>query len=163
MTMKPLIAETLEPGVVRLTFNRPEKLNALSTPMLRAFEARLDALADDSAVRVVILTGAGERAFVAGADIAEYRGRRTAAFVAITLVKTFGKVVNLMGCLRCAGEPPQNGFGRVPFAAVIFAFRFHVSFTAHRAYPLCSALLTIETIICPARVSREMFAFLIDG
>ncbi len=90
-------------------------------------------------------------------------GCRAAAFVAITLIKTFGKLVNLVGSFRRAGESPQNGFGRIRFAAVIFAFRFHVSFTVRRAYPLCSALLTIETIICPARVSREMFAFLIDG
>ena len=73
-----LLRDKLEPGIVRLTFNRPDKLNALSTPMIRALEAELDAIAADPAVRVVILTGAGDRAFVAGADIAEYRGNRRA-------------------------------------------------------------------------------------
>ena len=77
-----ILHEAPEPGIVRLTFNRPEKLNALSTPMVRELEARLEALAADPAVRAVILTGAGERAFVAGADIGEYQGRKTAAFVA---------------------------------------------------------------------------------
>jgi enoyl-CoA hydratase/carnithine racemase len=78
---EPLILrETLEPGIVRLTFNRPEKLNALSGEMVALFEAELDAIAADASVRTVILTGAGEKAFVAGADIAEYRGNRTAAF-----------------------------------------------------------------------------------
>ena len=75
-----VLHDVLEPGIVRLTFNRPDKLNALSTPMLRLFEQHLDAIAADASVRVVILTGAGGRAFVAGADIAEYRGNRTAAF-----------------------------------------------------------------------------------
>jgi enoyl-CoA hydratase len=55
-----------------LTFNRPEKLNALSTPLLRELEIALDVARDDPAVLVVILTGAGDRAFVAGADIEEY-------------------------------------------------------------------------------------------
>lgn len=75
-----VLYETLEPGIVRLTFNRPDKLNALSTPMLRLLEQHLDAIAADASIRVTILTGAGGRAFVAGADIAEYRGNRTSAF-----------------------------------------------------------------------------------
>jgi len=75
-----ILQDDLEPGIVRLTFNRPDKLNALSTPMIRQFERALDGIAHDRAVRVVILQGAGEKSFVAGADIAEYRGNRTAAF-----------------------------------------------------------------------------------
>ena len=89
--------------------------------------------------------------------------KRSVAIAAGAQIKAFGKLINLMSGLRRSGEPPQNGFGRVPFAAVIFAFRFHALFTVRRAYPLCSARLTIETIICPARVSREIWAFLIDG
>jgi len=77
-----VIRETVEPGIARLTFNRPDKMNALSTPMLRLFEVELDAIAGDATVRVVILAGAGEKSFVAGADIAEYRGDRTAEFIA---------------------------------------------------------------------------------
>ena len=61
---EPLLLHTLiEPGVVCLTFNRPDKMNALSTPLIRALEGELDAIALDRAVRVVILTGAGDRAF----------------------------------------------------------------------------------------------------
>lgn len=80
MTDPVLLRDEIEPGIVRLTFNRPEKLNALSTPMVRALDGALDAIAADRSVRAVILTGAGERAFVAGADIAEYQGNRTRAF-----------------------------------------------------------------------------------
>ena len=75
-----ILLETPEPGITRLTFNRPDKLNALSGEMVAQFEATLDAIAADRGVRVVILAGAGEKSFVAGADIAEYRGNRTAAF-----------------------------------------------------------------------------------
>jgi enoyl-CoA hydratase len=82
MTETVLLRDLAEPGVVLLTLNRPEKLNALSTPVIRSLEAELDAIAGDPSVRVVILTGAGDRAFAAGADIAEYRGNRSAAFAA---------------------------------------------------------------------------------
>jgi enoyl-CoA hydratase/carnithine racemase len=70
------------PGVVCLTFNRPDKLNALSTPLIRQFERALDEIAANRAVRVVVLQGAGDKAFVAGADISEYRGYRPEAFSA---------------------------------------------------------------------------------
>ena len=54
-----------------ITANRPEKLNALNAATLDALHAAFDAAADDASVRVVVLTGAGPKAFVAGADIAE--------------------------------------------------------------------------------------------
>ena len=55
-----------------LTFNRPDKLNALSSAMLAELEHELEEAHDDAACRVVVLTGSGDRAFLAGADIAEY-------------------------------------------------------------------------------------------
>jgi enoyl-CoA hydratase len=55
-----------------LTLNRPEKLNAISTAMLQDLDRALDESERDPGVRVVILTGAGSKAFVAGADIEEY-------------------------------------------------------------------------------------------
>ena len=71
-----------QPGVRQLTFNRPDKLNALSTAVMTEFELALQDAAEDSTVRVIILRGAGNRAFVAGADIAEYQGDRRAEFIA---------------------------------------------------------------------------------
>ena len=56
--------------VVVLTLNRPDKLNALNEELLRELAASLVALQDDRAVRVAVLTGAGDKAFAAGADIA---------------------------------------------------------------------------------------------
>lgn len=83
---EPLVKlERPEDGVALLTFNRPEKLNALSTPLLAEFMKQLGALEADPRVRVVILTGAGEKAFVAGADIGEYAGHDREAFVAFQL------------------------------------------------------------------------------
>ncbi len=58
-------------GVARVTVNRPDKLNALNHQTLTELAAAFDAAAADSAVRVVLVTGAGEKAFVAGADIGE--------------------------------------------------------------------------------------------
>ena len=59
-------------GAVRvLTVNRPDKLNALNAATLDALHEAFVAIAADSTVRAVVLTGAGPKAFVAGADIAE--------------------------------------------------------------------------------------------
>jgi enoyl-CoA hydratase len=66
-----LLRDRRGPALV-LTFNRPEKLNSLSTEMLRALDTALDDAEADAGVRAVVLTGAGPRAFVAGADIDEY-------------------------------------------------------------------------------------------
>jgi enoyl-CoA hydratase len=58
-----------EDGVAVLTVNRPDALNALDSATLAELRDRLGELAEDADVRVVVLTGAGDRAFVAGADI----------------------------------------------------------------------------------------------
>ena len=58
-------------GVAILTINRPEKLNALNDRVMDELDAAFASLASDAEVRGVVLTGAGEKAFVAGADIGE--------------------------------------------------------------------------------------------
>jgi len=62
-------------GAVRtLTVNRPDKLNALDGATLRALSEAFTAACEADSVRVVVLTGAGQKAFVAGADISEMNG-----------------------------------------------------------------------------------------
>ncbi len=62
-------------GAVRtITVNRPDKLNALNRDTLNELTIAFAQAAQDDAVRAVVLTGAGEKAFVAGADIAEMNG-----------------------------------------------------------------------------------------
>jgi len=58
-------------GVAVVTMNRPEALNAFNTAELRAFVAAVEALHDDRGIRAIVLTGAGEKSFAAGADIKE--------------------------------------------------------------------------------------------
>jgi len=69
-----LLVEKLDGHVALVTFNRPEKMNALNLEVRRDLFAALAELRDDDDVRVVVLTGAGEKAFIAGADIGEFEG-----------------------------------------------------------------------------------------
>ena len=65
------ILYSVDGGKAKVTFNRPKALNALNSQLLEEFHHALDRAAGDSAVRILILTGSGEKAFVAGADISE--------------------------------------------------------------------------------------------
>jgi enoyl-CoA hydratase len=67
-----------EDGVAVVTIDRPEALNALNAAVLTALRDLLRELSEDEAVRVVVLTGAGERAFAAGADIKEMQEKNVA-------------------------------------------------------------------------------------
>jgi enoyl-CoA hydratase len=70
MAYENIIFETAE-GIATITFNRPKALNALNGDLLDELAAALDIIVADEDIRVLILTGAGEKSFVAGADITE--------------------------------------------------------------------------------------------
>ena len=70
MSFSHLLVQDLG-AVRRITLNRPEKLNALNRATIDELHAAFSAASAEVAVRVVVLTGAGGKAFVAGADIAE--------------------------------------------------------------------------------------------
>jgi enoyl-CoA hydratase len=96
--------------VAVITINRPQKLNALNIQTRAEGAAALDELREDESVRVVVITGAGEKAFVAGADIAEFEGRTAVtqrdvmtARSLFTAVDTFPKPVIAMINGFCLG------------------------------------------------------------
>jgi enoyl-CoA hydratase len=70
MESKSVLTETAD-GIARITVNRPESLNALNSALLLELERTLHQIERDSGVQAVVITGAGEKAFVAGADIKE--------------------------------------------------------------------------------------------
>ncbi len=82
MTMRfadgKMLAEVDE-GVGLITFNQPEKRNAMSVDMWHGLVAILDQFEADPSVRVVIMTGAGSKAFVSGADISQFDKTRADA------------------------------------------------------------------------------------
>jgi len=68
---------TREGAIARITFNKPERMNAMSLDMWEGLHTLLDGLAVDDSVRVVVLNGAGDKAFVSGADISEFEAQRS--------------------------------------------------------------------------------------
>jgi enoyl-CoA hydratase len=75
----PKILARIEDGIGWLTFNQPEKRNAVSLAMWEAVAAAAERFATDPAVRVVIMHGAGGKAFASGADISEFDKVRDSA------------------------------------------------------------------------------------
>ena len=65
------ILYTVDDGIATVTLDRPKVLNALNVALIGELEQAMLAARDDAAVRVVILTGSGDKAFAAGADIGE--------------------------------------------------------------------------------------------
>ena len=68
------IIESLDDGIEIITFNRSKALNALNSALLEELSAALDSIASNDNIRVLVLTGSGDKAFVAGADIKELAG-----------------------------------------------------------------------------------------
>ena len=86
MTPKYLTIETPFAGAILLTINRPDALNALNLDVLKEIESTVSALEKDPSNRLLIITGSGKKAFIAGADISamkEYDPRAAEEFSAI--------------------------------------------------------------------------------
>ncbi len=75
MATEEVVLKRIDGHVATLTINRPDKLNALNIETRGRMVQELDELAKNDDVRVVVITGAGDKAFVAGADISEFEGR----------------------------------------------------------------------------------------
>jgi enoyl-CoA hydratase len=78
--------------VARVTINRPDKLNALNIATRNDIPAAFAELERDDDVRVVIITGAGDKAFVAGADISEFAGMTAVGQRAVMKARVFDAV-----------------------------------------------------------------------
>jgi enoyl-CoA hydratase/carnithine racemase len=74
MAYEYILSERCDGGVALITLNRPEKLNALSFPLMTELDDALSGYEEEDAIGAVVLTGAGDRAFSAGADIHEMAG-----------------------------------------------------------------------------------------
>ena len=72
--MYQTLLTSLENNVLTITVNRPEKLNALSRDVFTDLEKVINEVEQNPDIKSVIITGAGPKAFVAGADIAEFSG-----------------------------------------------------------------------------------------
>jgi enoyl-CoA hydratase/carnithine racemase len=77
--MTEKIISRREDAAGHIVFNNPDKRNAVSLEMWLAAERALDAFGDDDRVRVVVLSGAGDKAFVSGADISKFESERAGA------------------------------------------------------------------------------------
>jgi enoyl-CoA hydratase len=88
---------SIEEGIATITMNRPKSLNALNTDTLCELKAAMLKADSDEAVKVIIVTGAGEKAFVAGADIAQMRNLDTLQGRRMTMLgqEVFSVIENL--------------------------------------------------------------------
>ena len=73
----------LEDGILTITINRPDKLNALNAAVFTELDWAMDEVIENPEIRSVIITGAGPKAFVAGADITEFNGLDKAGAMAL--------------------------------------------------------------------------------
>lgn len=96
MSFENLLLEKRD-GVAVVTVNRPDKLNALNRKTMEELDAAFTALGSEAEVRGVILTGAGEKAFVAGADIGELAAQSPVEGKEFSIrgQKTLDKIENL--------------------------------------------------------------------
>ncbi len=97
-----------EGHVATITINRPKALNALSTQVLTELNAALDEVAADKDVYALVITGAGEKSFVAGADIAEMKDKSVEE--AAIYGKFGNEVFRKIETFRCPVIAAVNGF-----------------------------------------------------
>ena len=96
--MKPVLV-TRDGSIATVTLNNPEKLNALHKGMWQALGTTMRELGEDYSLRCIVLRGAGERAFAAGADIAEFAAERANSAQA----KVYGALIHetMQAVARC--------------------------------------------------------------
>ena len=86
-------------GIGHIIFNRPQARNALTFRMYERLAEICQEAENDSSLRVLVLTGAGEKAFAAGTDISEFKGFSTAAD-ALNYEARIDRVLSALECSR---------------------------------------------------------------
>jgi enoyl-CoA hydratase len=128
------IVFTVEEDVAWITFNRPKSLNALSDALFDEFSDALDRIVENEEVRVLILTGAGEKAFVAGADIREIAACN--ALGAKLLAEKGQRVIGRLQTLPIPVIAAVNGYALGGGAEIVLACDFaYASETAMLGLP----------------------------
>jgi len=99
---------TREGGIVTVTVNRPKQLNAINLTVMRELDEVAAGLEDDADARVVIFTGAGDRAFLAGADISGFQG--LTPITALTFGQKIQRLYSRIEALPQVTIAAVNGF-----------------------------------------------------
>ncbi len=99
---------SIDAGIATVTIDRPKALNAINWQVLRELEEVLRQVAVDSSLRALILTGGGEKAFVAGGDIVEMKDYTTAQ--ALMFAQMGHRVLDMLGSLGVPTIAAVNGF-----------------------------------------------------
>ena len=86
--MLSTILTSLENSILTVTINRPDKLNALNKDVFNDLSSVLDEVEKNESIKSVIITGAGAKAFVAGADISEFSGLNKQQAMALAKKRT---------------------------------------------------------------------------
>jgi enoyl-CoA hydratase len=177
---EPLILESREGDVITLTFNQPERLNAMTAAMGEAFAERMAILAPDESVRAVVLTGSG-RAFSAGGDLGmiqdradEGRERPGIAHRPIrdsmhSFYKLFLSVRDLACPTLAAINGPAMGAGLCVALAcdirvVADDARLGLNFTKLGLHPGMAATWTLPRLVGPALAAELLYTSrLIEG
>jgi len=99
---------TVEEGVATITFNRPKALNAMNSETMGELNDALTKCKDDDTIKAIILTGSGEKAFVAGADIAEMQNLEPSE--ALKFMELGHETLRLLETLPKPSIAAVNGF-----------------------------------------------------
>lgn len=118
-------------GVARVTINRPDALNALNFETMDSLRGALQRASADPDVRALVLTGAGDRAFVSGGDLKEFRDLKTAADATAMIVR--GKALTrAIAELRFPTIAAVNGYALGGGCEVAVACDFRIASSAAR-------------------------------
>lgn len=101
----PTVLYQVDAGVARITINRPERRNAMSWEVMRGLRRALVEAAEDRSVRVVVLAGAGEQAFCAGADLGKMTGADDPHASVLSVHEARGVLAEVFGALWQLGKP----------------------------------------------------------